>query len=418
MDSPDTQPPVPAGPTASVSGPARRRIFITLFFTLFSTITGVGMVVPLLPVYAEALGAAGLQVGLIFGAFSLTRAAFLPLFGRMSDQHGRKPFILAGLGGYTLVSVSFIAGGSVWSLITIRFFQGIASAMIMPVVQAYVGEISPPGREGYTMGLFNMSLFASLSLGPVMGGVLTDLWSMDAAFACMGILSFCGLGLSLVFLPPVSREPIQPGSAPALEWGPLIRTPLLVGIFAFRFAYTAGISVIWCFIPLFAQHRFDLSGASTGILVTLGVFISGVLQMPMGWLADRFSKSILVISGGLLCAAALVLIYFTVSYRQLIAAVSLFGLGGGISMPAIMAMGVIIGQEKHAMASVISILTVAHSAGMMVGAMAAGAAMDWFSLANVFPLGGGMMFIGLLTFVVCTWMKSETRALDPKTPVP
>ena len=126
-----------------------------------------GIVVPLLPVYARDLGASGLYIGMIFGVFSLSRTFLLPYFGRLSDRKGRKPFIVAGLFAYALVSVAFIFSDRVDLLIGVRFFQGMASAMIMPVIQAYVGDISSPGREGFIMGLFNMSMFLGLSLGPV-----------------------------------------------------------------------------------------------------------------------------------------------------------------------------------------------------------------------------------------------------------
>jgi len=136
-----------------------KKIFGTLFFSIFGTVTGVGIVVPLLPVYASNLGASGVYIGLIFGAFSISRTFLLPYFGRQSDKKGRKPYIIIGLFAYTVVSLAFILSNSVESLIAIRFLQGIASAMIMPAVQAYVGDITPSGKEGFTMGLFNMSMF-------------------------------------------------------------------------------------------------------------------------------------------------------------------------------------------------------------------------------------------------------------------
>ncbi|MBW2655179.1 MAG: MFS transporter, partial [Deltaproteobacteria bacterium] len=149
---------------------SEKRIFITLFFAIFNAILGVGIVIPLLPVYAKNLGASGLYISMIFGAFSLSRTFLLPYFGKLSDKKGRKPLITAGLLGYTIVSIAFVYFSSVESLITIRFFQGIASAMIMPATQAYVGDITPKGKEGLYMGAFNMSMFLSLSLGPLMGG--------------------------------------------------------------------------------------------------------------------------------------------------------------------------------------------------------------------------------------------------------
>ena len=115
-------------------------------------ITGVGIVVPLLPIYARDLGASGLYIGLIFGSFPLSRTFFLPYFGRLSDKKGRKPFIVIGLFTYALISLVFILSHSVASLIVLRFIQGITSALILPVTQAYVGDITPKGREGFTMG--------------------------------------------------------------------------------------------------------------------------------------------------------------------------------------------------------------------------------------------------------------------------
>ena len=83
-----------------VSLPSNRHIFIALFFSLFATTTGVGLVVPLLPVYAHDLGATGIYIALIFSAFSLSRTCLLPYFGRQSDRHGRKPFIVVGMLAY------------------------------------------------------------------------------------------------------------------------------------------------------------------------------------------------------------------------------------------------------------------------------------------------------------------------------
>ncbi len=85
-----------------------KKIFATLFFSIFVTVTGVGIVVPLLPVYAHDQGASGFFIGMIFGAFSLGRTFFLPYFGRLSDIKGRKPLIVPGLLAYTVISFGFI----------------------------------------------------------------------------------------------------------------------------------------------------------------------------------------------------------------------------------------------------------------------------------------------------------------------
>jgi len=164
-----------------------KKIFAVLFFSIFVSVTGVGIVVPLLPVYAYELGASGLYIGLVFGAFSLSRTFFLPYFGRLSDKKGRKPLIVAGLLAYALISIGFILSKNVETLIIMRFIQGISSAMLIPVIQAYVGDITPEGSEGMSMGMFNMSMFFGLSVGPLAGGMINEHFSLNTSFLCMGM---------------------------------------------------------------------------------------------------------------------------------------------------------------------------------------------------------------------------------------
>ncbi len=326
--------------------------------------------------------------------------------------HKKAASFMAGLTCYALVALAFVFSSSVAGLILIPFVQGAGSAMVMPVVQAYVGEITQEGTEGYSMGLFNLSMFLSLSLGPLMGGVILDLWSMDGAFICMGILSLVGLILCLIFLPPLSMEKIRLQSPAPMPFAQILRDWELSALVVFRYAYTACISVIWCFLPLYAATVFDLSGARIGFLVMVGVFVSGLLQLPMGYAADRINKKSMIVMGGILSSIGILLPFFATSFYDLLFAVTLFGLGGGISMPAISALALIKGDEKKAMGSVMSVLTVAHSLGMLTGSLIAGLAMDFFSLAFAFPCGTLFMVIGTLAFPLL-WRLKKQKSLSP-----
>jgi MFS family permease len=386
-----------------------RKIFGTLFFSIFAAVTGVGIVVPLLPVYAHDLGASGFFIGLIFGAFSLSRTFFLPYFGRRSDKKGRKPFIVAGLFSYAVISVAFILSGGVESLIVVRFVQGIASAMIMPVVQAYVGEITPRGREGWVMGLFNMSLFIGLSAGPLIGGVIKDRFSLEGAFICMGALSLVGFVLSLVFLPPAAEERVVKKGRPPVGWSKILTDRTIVGLFFFRLAYTACIGIIWAFLPVFADMEFSLSASAIGVLVMLGVLVSGVVQVPMGWVADQINRKSMVVFGGLVVTAAVYAFTHASGFQDMFWASVAFGLGGGIAMPALMAAAVLRGSRIDAMGSVMALLTVGHSLGMLIGSLLAGVMMDWFQLRQAFLLGAMVMAAGTVLFVVSTWRSDLSR---------
>jgi len=370
-----------------------KKIFGTLFFSIFAAVTGVGVVVPLLPIYAHDLGASGLYIGLIFGAFSISRTLFLPWFGRLSDVKGRKPFIVPGFLAYALISIAFIYSNAVSTLIVIRFIHGISSAMLMPVIQAYIGDITPKGREGITMGAFNMSLFMGLSLGPLIGGIIKDHFNLQTSFICMGLLALIGFFLCLLLLPPTrSEKGIVPSEQP-FSWKTLVYDWHVAGLFSFRFAYVFCVGIIWGFIPLYADLKFAASSSLIGILIMLGVFVSGLIHIPMGYLADKISKKLMVIAGGLTVCYAIISFGWAGQLEDLIRATVLFGLGGGISMPALTAMVVLKGHRIKAMGSIMALMTMAHSLGMFSGALMGGMMMDFFQLQTAFPLGGWIMLI-------------------------
>jgi len=379
-----------------------KKIFGTLFFSLFAAVTGVGLVVPLLPVYAHQLGAGGLAIGLIFGSFALSRTFFLPYFGRLSDRKGRKRLIVVGLVSYACLSLAFMMVDSVSFLVVIRFFQGIASSMMMPAIQAYVGDITPPGREGFTMGFFNMSIFFGLSLGPVLGGSIKDWWGLDASFLSMGLLSLVGFFLSLAFLPPVHEETVLKKKRAPLPWKQLLGDREILGLFIYRLNYTACIGILWGFLPVLADTEFGLSSATIGFLVMLGVFISGIIHLPMGYVADRINRRVMIIAGGMLVAGGMVYFARANSLSDLIVASILFGFGGGISMPAHMAIAVFKGSQSDAMGSLMGLMTMAHSLGMLIGSSFAGIMMDIFNLRDAFFMGTFISISGILIFFLYT----------------
>ncbi len=377
-----------------------KKIFFTLFISVFAAVTGVGIVVPLLPVYAHHQGATGFFIGLIFGAFAVSRSVFLPFFGRQSDRHGRKPYIVCGLLTYTIVSIAFVLFPSVGQLIIIRFFQGIASAMLLPVVQAYVGDITPEGREGTIMGMFNLAMFLGLSVGPVAGGWLNDRFNMNAAFIGMGLLSAIGFCLSLMLLPPTADESIRNREPGSQAWKPIITDRAIMALFAVRFAYAGCIGVIWGFLPVLASDRFDLSSAMTGMLVTLGVFISGLFHVPMGALADRISRRFMIVTGCIVITGAAVGFMRAETVHHLLWASIVFGIGGGMAMPAHMALVVNSGTRLKAMGSVMGVLTLSHSLGMLTGSLMAGVLMDISGLRDAFLLGAILMITSMAVFIM------------------
>jgi len=183
-----------------------KRIFPVLGISIFASMLGIGIIAPLLPLYAEDLGATGIWIGIIFASFSISRAIFIPIVGRLSDQNGRKVFICSGLFSYAVISLGYVWASSTAELTIIRLLHGAAGGMIIPIAQAYIGDLSPEGEEGRWMGYFNTAFFAGFGFGPLLGGVLTDTFDMASAFYTMGILNLIAFLLALRFLPETRQK--------------------------------------------------------------------------------------------------------------------------------------------------------------------------------------------------------------------
>lgn len=183
-----------------------------------------------------------------------------------------------------------------------------------------------------------------------------------------------------------------------------------MGIISYRFVYTTCVGVIWCFLPLLASNYFDLGSSDIGILVMMMVLVGGLFHAPMGFLADRVNKHVLVVIGGLFIVGSMVSVEWANGFWGLFLSVVLFGVGGGTSLPAISAMAVLEGRRTDALGSVMSLLAMAHSLGMLVGSLIAGLTMDYMELTHAFPLGALIMVVGIVFFLVC--VTGQTRAVD------
>jgi MFS family permease len=377
------------------------KVFITLFLAVFVTTTGMGLVVPLLPVYAHELGAGSFQIGLIFGAFSLTRSLFVPYFGSLADRKGKKSILTIGMFIYFALSLLYAASDDVPSLILLRLGHGFASAMILPVAQAYVGLMTPEHKEGRIMGMFNLSLYLGLSLGPLLGGVVRDWYNFQVSFLCMAALTLIGFLLCLLILP---SEPRPTGKITDLKkqrvsYLSLLKNTSLLTLFVFRTCFTFGVAITWTFIPLLASIRLDLSSSAIGVVVMVHVFVAGSLQIPMGYMADRLNKKFMVTTGGVLGVASVFYLNTASSFGEFILANGLLGLAGGISVPAIMALGVIGGRNSEAMGGIMGFLAMSHSVGMLLGPLIGGLLIDLFSFEAVFSLGAVIIGAGTIVFL-------------------
>ena len=373
----------------------RRPLFI-LSLAIFSTMLGNGIVIPFLPLYAQQFGATGLGAGLLFGAHSAPRTLLLPLIGNASDRRGRREFLLAGLLFYTLASVAYLFADSLGALILIMAFQGVATAMVQPVAMAYVGDLTPEGKEGTYIGKINTAFLGGVAGGPLLGGMIKDLFNMQASFVTMGVLSLLSLLLILFFLPETQGKRTAAGTvAPPLR--EILSCRPIVGVALFRVGYAFVNVITWVFVPLLAAHLLPLKTSQIGLLISLNVLVSTLLQAPCGRLADRMNKAHLIGIGGVVSAAALAAFPFSTSFWHLVLLNLLVGAAAGMAFPPHVALAME-NARGHGMGMVMSLLLTVHSLGMMVGPVLLGFIADHYSLSSAFYSGG---LIGVLVNGAC-----------------
>ncbi len=372
-----------------------KKVFPVLALAVFSSMLGVGIIAPLLPLYAKNMGATGIWLGVIFAGFSISRAIFMPIFGRLSDRNGRKLFICTGLGIYAIISLGYIWADNVSQLILVRLIQGAAAGMIMPIAQAYVGDISPEGEEGKWMGYFQAAFFTGFGFGPLMGGVLTDHFGMNIAFSAMGGLNLLAFLIAALFLPEI-RQKKMASSVPSFK--EMSASGMVKGLFSFRLTFSLGRGAFACFLPIFAAMYIGLSPTLIGVLLAVEILLLALLQVYSGNIADRFNRKAMVVVGSLINLTFLGLVPFTHNFWQLLGLCALQGLGGAISMPASSALTVEEGR-KFGMGSTIAIFTMAMSIGMAIGPLLGGVINDFVNINSVFYFGASAGLIGTGLFI-------------------
>jgi len=383
-------------PVAEQRAPARR-VFRVLFVSIFAATLGLGIISPLMPIYAESLGATGIWLGLIFSGFSLARLVFMPVVGRLSDRVGRKIFIVVGLLLYTAISLLYVWASNVVQLTLVRLFHGFASAMVIPIAMAYVGDTTPRGHEGARLGTFNIALFLGMGSGPFLGGALNDALGINAVFYSMAALTAFAFLTCLFFLPPSTRGR-STGEKPRKSWATILRDRIVKALLLFRAINAVARGGILAFLPLLAV-QFGLSSTQLGVLLSANVLLTAALQRPFGVVADKVNRYTLVLLGSVVTSVGLLAVPLMRGFLSFLLLSLVIGGGGAVAMPAATAITAEIGQWAG-MGTSMGLFNMAMSLGMILAPLISGAVMDLLGLEAVFLVAGAIGFAGTILFYV------------------
>lgn len=357
-----------------------RHVLITLLLAVTTALLGIGIIVPVMPVFAVSLGAGGLAMGLIIAAFSITRGILQPIVGSFSDKWGRKGFLVGGLLIYSLVGLILPEATSVLNLIFIRAFHGVGSAMIVPVAMAYVSEMAPLGQEGRYMGMLNIAIFVGIGGGPLLGGVFMDMWGMSSAFYAMAALSFIAL-LLVLFQMPVLQDRERKGPRPGLfvSLGSMLSSCRTRGILLARMSTMVIMVPTMAFLPLLMDQWFEASGKQIGLVIASRTLVNALLQTPGGRMADRYDKVRLLQIGCLIISGVMCLIPLAANFWNLIVLFVILGMGEAIIWPVLGALATEEGRE-YGQGTMMGVFSLAMSGGVFLGAVGSGFSVDQLGL--------------------------------------
>jgi MFS family permease len=376
---------------------------------IFCTMLGNGVVMPFIPLYAQQFGAASLGAGVLFSAHSAPRTFLLPLIGTASDRIGRRAFLLVGVLFYTLSSIAFLLANSMATLLLVMAVQGVATAMVQPVTMAYVGDLTPKGKEGAYSGYINTAFLGGVAGGPILGGVIKDLFNMQASFLALGGLSLLAFLLMFFFLPDTARSKTATTTvAPPLR--EVFSCRPILGIACYRLGYAFASTITWVFVPLLAARMLPLNTSQIGALISLNVLVSTLLQAPCGRLADRMNKATLITMGGLISAVAFSAFPLASSFWHLLALSVFTGAATGVAFPAHTALAME-NARGLGMGTVMSLLLTVHSLGMTLCPLLFGFIADQLGMSSTF-YGGGLLCA--LTTGVCYVLTSAPSLALPE----
>jgi MFS transporter, DHA1 family, multidrug resistance protein len=386
-----------------------KKIFITLFIATIITMAGLGVIDPILPLYAKRMKATGVQLGIIFAGFALSRSIFAPIIGQYSDRHGRKNLMIAGLVLFTAVSACFVYAKSPMALTLIRLVQGFAVVLVTPVAQAYIGDLTPVGKEGKYMNLFFMSFFAGMAIGPYFGGYLTDRLNIKAPFYAMGGLSLLVMVLVLFLVPESSAIKSHDRKKVSFFKAllPVYKDKPMIGIMTYmvtRGFYRWGFNT---FFPLLALKAEGMSPADIGLVLSFYMLFGSIMQYPFGLISDRFpsQKVNLILMGGTCSALSMCAVAYSHSMLMFMILATSMGAFSSVSRAAVVAIRTERGRI-YGMGSVTGAFTTSLSIGQVLGPILFGVIADISSIPAAFLAGGLVGLTG--TIASCIFFKSET----------
>jgi len=309
---------------------------LLIFFTVFIDLVGFGLIIPVLPTYAQQLHASEWMVGCVIATYSVLQFIFTPIWGRMSDKVGRRPILLFSLAASALGYLIWGFSNSLVLLFVARAVAGAGNANIA-VAQAYVSDVTTPENRAKGMGLVGAAFGLGFVIGPAIGAGCVGLGLQTIGFIAAA-MSLLDLVLTFFLLP---EPPVRSNAATerfstdknfyfSTVSDPKLRTSLLI-FFISTFAFAN----MEATIVMLTNNQFHFTPRdNTLMFLYIGLLIVFVQGGMIHRLTKKYGEKKLIGAGCIMVAIGLILTPVTANLWVLGAALFFLAVGSGLNNPA------------------------------------------------------------------------------------
>ena len=290
---------------------------------------------PLLPLFARELGAGPALIGFVMGASTLTGIVVKLPAGALSDVFGRRRLLLAGAFVFATLPFTYLVASTLVVLVLLRFVHGSATAIFGPVASASLSDIAPATKRGTWLSTYSTAQGAGQALGPVLAGYLIAAGRFDLAFAAAGLI---GLGVPIIVAGwrghsevRSHREPWQEFKRGVAEVGCDRLVLVTSGAQAAQFVLNGTLNA---FLPLYGREVLGLTVTQLGWLFGVQTLTTLAVRPVIGYLSDRLGRRWVIVTGLVVCSAAVLLVSVATNVSEIVTAVLAYAAGVAITTAA------------------------------------------------------------------------------------
>ncbi|MRX73716.1 MFS transporter [Bacillus lacus] len=389
-----------------------------LMLNMFIAMVGIGLIIPVLPVFLREFNAGGQTMGYLVAVFALTQFLFSPVAGEISDKYGRRIPIITGLFFFTLSQLIFAVGTEMWMLYVSRLLGGVGAAFMVPPMMAYVADITTEEERGKGMGLLGACMSLGFVIGPGIGGFLAEISLRVPFYSSAGIAAVATV-LSILLLPEtLSKETMEAARSSQrkkenmlLQMKRSFKAPYFM-LLILVFTMTFGLANFEAIFGLFVDQKFAFTPKDISIVITAGALVGVFIQsMVVDKLLTRFGEVKVMYWTFIASSISMVFMLMAGSFWSILGVTVIFFTATSLVRPALNTLlSKMAGNEQGFVAGMNNMYM---SIGNMFGPALAGILFD-ININFPYMLGAVILF---LSFGLVYMFNSGHKALEKK-PVP